>query len=180
MIAVDVFCGAGGLTRGLIDAGIDVRAGIDVDSMLTETYEWNNPSANFVHADVRDLTAEIVLELFGAAKPSEMLLAGCAPCRTFSKQRRGAYRTPEGTLLGALGKLVAAILPGWILIENVPGITKVPGFSTYRRFVRMLQTHGYRFVQGVLNSAHFGVPQHRRRFVMIASRHGTPDRKSVV
>lgn len=174
MIAVDVFCGAGGLTKGLIDAGIDVRLGIDIDRTLAETYERNNPTAKFMCANVSTLSGETLLERAGVSDPNDLLLAGCAPCQSFSKQRRGRFQTPERTLLGAFGRLVAEIRPGWILIENVPGITEVPGFSTYRRFVRLLRALGYRFQQGVLNAAMYGVPQHRRRFILIASQHCTP------
>jgi DNA (cytosine-5)-methyltransferase 1 len=72
--------------------------------------------------------------------------------------------------LGAFGQLVEAIQPGQIIIENVPGIAKVDGFSTYRRFLKILAANAYQIAEGVLDAKHFGVPQTRRRYVLIAVR----------
>lgn len=175
MKAIDLFCGAGGLTRGLLDAGIDVVAGIDVDESVGRTYEWNNRPTRFVRSDLRTLEPDIIKELFGSTAVEEALLTGCAPCRTFSKQRRNAsLRHPDATILGEFGRLVEALHPGWVLIENVPGLATVPGYSTFRRFLRLLNKKGYRVAQGVLNASQYGVPQHRRRYVLIASRWADP------
>ena len=175
MRAVDLFCGAGGLTRGLLDAGVEVVAGIDVDSSVGETYERNNRPARFLRRDMRTVDPEDLIALLGVIKPSETLLAGCAPCQMFSKhQRNGRARGPNATLLTAVARMVEAIRPGWVLIENVPGLMEVPGFSTLRRFVRLLQSTGYSIADGVLNACDHGVPQHRRRYVLIAARRVEP------
>ena len=174
MKAFDFFCGAGGLTRGLIDAGIEVVAGFDYDGGCLRTYEHNNPGATFIEADIREMTLDDLKRIGRARKYDEYLFAGCAPCQPFSSQRKGGGRRHDATLLGEFGRLVQAALPGYVLIENVPGLAKVRGFSTFRRFLRMLEDNGYMFEYGVLDAKHYGVPQNRRRLVLFASRYVRP------
>ncbi len=174
MKAYDFFCGVGGLTRGLLDAGIEVVAGFDVDENCRVTYEQNNPPTCFVRSDIRE-TALADLGFDGALpNDNSMLFAACAPCQPFSKHRNGAARGREGTLLGAFARLVEAALPDHVLMENVPGMAKVGGFSTFRRFQCTLNANGYQFRFGVLNAKDYGVPQNRRRLVLVASRRGKP------
>src|ERR1700722_4742711 len=127
MRAIDFFCGAGGLTRGLLDAGIQVQCGVDADDRCKDTYENNNRPAQFCHADVCEVTASKVWRLLGSRRTSDLLIVGCAPCQPFSKHRRrgkesqkAASQDPDATLLGAFARLVEAILPAQVLVENVP------------------------------------------------------------
>jgi DNA (cytosine-5)-methyltransferase 1 len=171
MRAIDLFCGAGGLTLGLRRAGWDVVAGIDVDNAVGATYESNNSEAAFMPADLRSVTVEEIRILAGTTPSNELLLAGCAPCQPFSKQRRGGPRNRgEATLLGQFARLVKELEPKVVLMENVPGITAVPGFSSLRRFLKTLHECGYECDQQILNARDFGVPQHRRRYVLLAAR----------
>jgi DNA (cytosine-5)-methyltransferase 1 len=103
----------------------------------------------------------------------ELIFAGCAPCQPFSKQRRQVSRSGS-TLLGHFGRLVADFLPGFVVIENVPGIAKVRGNSTYRKFLRTLTSLGYQYQHGCLDAKWFGVPQSRNRWVVIATRFVPP------
>lgn len=173
MKAVDLFCGAGGLTFGLRKAGWDVAAGIDVDECVGETYRRNNPGSRFVAADIRTVTPEDVLSLAGRIQRRDLLLAGCAPCQPFSKQnRRKEFRgNRDATLLRDFARLVRDVGPGLVLMENVPGVEAVRGFSSFRRFLRTLQDCGYEYRCEVLNARDFGVPQHRRRLVVLAVKH---------
>jgi DNA (cytosine-5)-methyltransferase 1 len=176
--ALDFFCGAGGLTRGLMDSGIQVVAGIDADLSCRETYVRNNCGATFIHEDIGTFDAAKINELLGKFDPDDLLIAGCAPCQPFSNQRKVKQvdadnrrrRKADSRLLGELARIIGLVRPAHVLVENVPGLTKVPGFSTYRRFVRLLRTNGYEVDEGVLDAKHFGVPQSRRRFVLMASR----------
>ncbi|MFA6560880.1 MAG: DNA cytosine methyltransferase [Verrucomicrobiia bacterium] len=174
MVAIDFFCGAGGLTCGLKNAGIKVVLGIDVREEFRKTYESNNKPAKFLCADVRQLDPCEVLKLIPETPKNELLLAGCAPCQPFTKQRRENHRVEEHTLLTQFGRFVAEILPGQIVIENVPGIRKVEGFSTYRRFQKLLADLGYCVCEGIIDAKDYGVPQTRRRFVMIGARDFEP------
>jgi DNA (cytosine-5)-methyltransferase 1 len=178
MKALDFFCGAGGLTRGLLDAGIEVMAGIDVDLNCADTYVKNNPGAKFIHDDISAMNADSLKDLLGNTDPADLLIAGCAPCQPFSKQRKPKQanaknrlrRQSDAKLLGELCRIIEIIKPAHVLVENVPGLTRIPGFSTYRRFVRMLRTNGYVIDEGVLDAKYYAVPQTRRRFVLMASR----------
>ena len=171
MTAIDLFCGAGGLTLGLRRAGWEVVAGVDADEAVRETYESNNPGVRFVSADIRSVSEQEVRTLVGAVPAADLLLAGCAPRQPFSKQRRaGLRKRGNATLLGQFARLVRALEPRVVLMENVPGIAAVPGFSSFRRFLKTLRDCGYACDHGVLNACEFGVPQHRRRHVLLAAR----------
>ena len=170
MKALDFFCGAGGMTRGLLDAGIDVVAGYDNDNHCESTYRHNNKGVAFYLADIRDLEVQdLNMENEGV-----WLFAACAPCQPFSTQRKAGGSVSDATLLAELGRLVEAARPAVVLIENVPGMARVPGFSTFRRFLKTLTESGYRYVYGVLDAKHYGVPQTRRRLVLLASQKGKP------
>ena len=172
--ALDFFCGAGGLTRGLLDAGFKVVAGFDLDGKCCQTYEFNNPTARFVEADISQLTAKDLKKFTNGVPFSEMLFAGCAPCQPFSQQVKNGECHHDATLLSAFGRLVQTALPGQVLIENVPGIAKVKGNSTFRRFLSMLEKNGYKYVFDVVDAKKFGVAQKRRRLVLIAMRKSQP------
>ena len=174
MIAVDFFCGAGGLTRGLMNAGISVVMGVDSDERCRRTYIENNRGASFLTADIRDLTFSEIRRRLGRVPAAELLFAGCAPCQPFSQQKKSGGDCTRGTLLGRFGEFVEEFRPGQVLIENVPGIARVPGFSTYRRFVKMLLECGYKFADAVLDAKFYGVPQNRDRYVLIAMLEATP------
>ncbi len=174
MRAIDFFCGAGGLTRGLLDAGIKVVAGIDSDEHCRRTYEENNEGAQFVRKDIREVTLAELKRLAGVESFDDVLFAGCAPCSPFSQKRTAPEPSNDLTLLMEFGKIVARAKPGYVLIENVPQMANVPGYSTFRRFMRLLEKNGYqdRIAVDVLDAKRFGVPQTRRRLVLIAARKG--------
>ena len=172
MKAIDIFCGVGGLTQGLRRAGWKVMAGIDVDPAVAETYRRNNSETRFVAADLRSVTEDDVRCLAGSTPSRELLLAGCAPCQPFSKQRQ-RHSLPDRTdadLLLEFARLVKALRPAAALMENVPGIASGPGLTTFLRFLDTLRVCGYECDHRVLNACDFGVPQHRRRYVLLAVR----------
>lgn len=171
--AVDFFCGAGGLTRGLLDAGIEVLAGVDVDERLRRTYEENNEPSRFVCQDIRDVDVHALRADLGIEGDDVVLYAACTPCQPFStlNQRKGA--DDRKNLLLAFAELVRAAPCDFALIENVPGLNTAYGRDVYERFVAVLDEVGltHREAQ-FLDAADYGVPQVRKRFVMLASRHG--------
>jgi DNA (cytosine-5)-methyltransferase 1 len=173
MMALDFFCGAGGMTRGFLNMGIEVRAGIDWNESCKRTYESNNRPARFISGDLRFLQGADIAPIVSGIPREGLIFMGCAPCQPFSKQRREVNRS-GGTLLERFGRLVDEFRPGYVIVENVPGIAKVPGNSTYRRFLKRLGESGYRFVDGQLDAKWFGVPQTRNRWVVVASRNGVP------
>ena len=174
MKAYDFFCGAGGLTRGLLDAGIEVIAGFDNDEHCRLTYEHNNPGVRFVQEDMRKIGPINLSLKCQSEQYNDLLFAGCAPCQPFSPQHKGNKQRHDATLLGKFARLVETVLPGYVLIENVPGIARVPGFSTFRRFLKMLTANNYGCDYRVLDAKYYGVPQNRRRLVLLAARNRQP------
>ncbi|WP_206610441.1 DNA cytosine methyltransferase [Actinomyces wuliandei] len=165
--AVDLFCGVGGLTHGLAQAGIDVVAGIDIDPACRYPYEANN-EARFVEGDVNDLEESEVERLVGGADVS--LIAGCAPCQpfsTYSRSGRGKRRGSDWQLVEVFGRLVKEVQPDIVTMENVPQLLDHP---VYSRFVEDLS--GYSVGWSVVQAARIGVPQTRKRLVLVASRLG--------
>src|SRR5580658_9945431 len=124
MRAIDCFCGAGGLTRGLLNAGIDVIGGVDADERCADSYERNNRPARFLHADICEVTPSAVWNILNSRQTGDLLIAACAPCQPFSKHRRPpavghgtSYGDPDATLLGAFANLVESMQPGQVLVE---------------------------------------------------------------
>lgn len=166
---VDLFCGAGGLTRGLLDAGIRVVAGVDLDGACKHPYETNNGS-KFHAADVSNLKASDVESWFGNAQVR--VLAGCAPCQPFStySQRYETVGTERWGLLHQFARLVREVQPDIVTMENVPTVTQ---HSVFDDFVATLRDQGYEVWFKVIDCADYGLPQRRRRTVLLASRFGS-------
>lgn len=163
--AIDLFCGAGGLSHGLQQAGIPVVAGVDIDPACSYPFE-SNIDAPFLQQDVRDVTAGQLRRLWGLARTR--VLAGCAPCQPFSPYRRGIDTSSEEQwpLLAQFGRLVAATLPEVVTMENVP---RVGSTGVFADFVAALRSNGYCVDWRSCRGVDFGLPQGRRRLVLLAS-----------
>lgn len=166
---VDLFCGAGGLTHGLLNAGIPVVAGVDLDQACRHPYECNNNGARFHKRDIADLDGTEISSWFGTA--STRILAGCAPCQPFSSyaQRYETKGSERWSLLNHFGRLVRQVQPDIVTMENVPTVTK---HDIFNDFVLTLNEHGYEVWHMVIDSSKYGLPQRRRRTVLLASRRG--------
>ena len=165
--AVDLFCGAGGLTKGLGQAGIDVRLGVDVDPACEYPYMANN-SASFLRKTVEILQAKEVEAAF--PKKCIRLLAGCAPCQTFSRYNQKARSDDvRWWLLHHFSRLILAIGPELVTMENVPGLVQQDVFQS---FVDDLRKAHFEVDYKVVNCADYGIPQQRHRLVLLASRFG--------
>ncbi len=175
MIAIDFFSGAGGLTKGLTQAGINVLLGIDNDPNCKDTYEYNNPLSRFLLRDISSMNIGDLEQYIRDLDSSKILFAACAPCQPFTKLNNIKKRGKLSLLLGAFKRFILAYQPGYILIENVPGIAKVPGNSTFRRLLNQIDQIGYKYSIAVLDAKNFGVPQTRRRLILIAAKQTTPN-----
>ena len=163
---VDLFCGAGGLTRGLLDAGIQVVRGVDMDATAMKTYEQNNPCAEFVHADIREISPERIMR--GVGRSGGFLLAGCAPCQPFSGHAPKSVADERRSLIESVGTLVESILPDYVLVENVPGFRE--GNPHQTAFLGILSANGYCVDERIVDAKDYGVPQIRKRYVLLASK----------
>lgn len=167
--AVDLFCGAGGLSYGLQKTGITVRGGIDFDADCQFPYEANMNGAKFFLEDITQTDAEKINKLY--RKRSFKLLAGCAPCQPFSNLRNGTNKTKSDKwpLLYEFSRLVSEVKPDFVTMENVPQLKTQ---SVFIDFVDNLKALGYSVFSQIVDAADYGVPQRRRRLVLLASLHG--------
>jgi DNA (cytosine-5)-methyltransferase 1 len=165
--AVDLFCGVGGLTRGLIDEGINVVAGIDIDEACKYPFETNN-NAQFINQDVANLSSEDLTQMY--PKNHIRILAGCAPCQPFSKYTQGNVKeNSEWVLLHSFAELVKKLSPEIVSMENVPELRR---HSIFTDFVETLKKSKYHVSYSVVSCADYGVPQRRNRLVLFASKFG--------
>lgn len=173
VVCVDLFCGAGGLTHGLISAGVKVRAGVDFEELCRHPYEVNHDGIEFHRADVAELEASIVAKWFDGAKVR--VLAGCAPCQPFSTYANRYQKVDRfaqdrrRSLLDHFGRLVAELRPDIVTMENVPAVMR---HSVFKNFKNTLERIGYKVWADIIDCAQYGLPQRRNRTVLLASLHG--------
>lgn len=177
--AIDLFCGAGGLTVGLQKAGFNVLAGIELNKVAVETYRMNHKDHVLYDKDIRNLSPKDILDDLGLKKGELDLLAGCPPCQGFSTHRtRNKGVSVDDTrndLVFEFLKFVEEMLPKTIMMENVPGLFKDQRMIEVKERLSEL---GYKFDShsiSVRNAADYGVPQRRKRMIMMASRLGSID-----
>jgi DNA (cytosine-5)-methyltransferase 1 len=166
--AVDVFCGVGGLTHGMLKEGIPVYAGIDVDPKCRYPYEKNN-GCLFVEEDVGKLPGLEVASFFPVGHTK--ILVGCAPCQPFSTYTRGKKdrNLHKWGLLSAFARIIREADPEIVSMENVPQLEKE---VIFKRFVASLRSEGYSVTYSSVNCWVYGVPQTRTRLVLFASKYG--------
>lgn len=172
MKAIDFFCGGGGMTYGLCQAGINVVAGVDFDIDAKETYEANNPEARFINADIGKLDVSFFEKEMDIKKNDDQLvMVGCSPCQYYSLIRSSKEKSKKSKgLLLKFWNFIDYYNPGYVLVENVPGILDNKK-TVLPEFLRNLRKKGYtHIVKEVVNMKDYGVPQNRRRFSLIATR----------
>lgn len=169
--AVDFFCGGGGMTYGLRQAGVNVIAGVDFDKDCKDTYEFNNPDSSFVLADITKLPSNYFVKRFGLKKNDDNLIfVGCSPCQYYSIINTSKEKSQKSKdLLRDFRRFIRYYNPGYILVENVPGIESRED-SVLPEFLHSLKKWKYTVKYQIINMHHYGVPQNRRRFSLIASR----------
>ncbi len=167
---VDLFCGLGGLTHGLNRGGVRVVVGVDVDPHCRFSYEENN-RAEFILRDVRELTGADLKAYWAGGGYS--LLAGCAPCQPFSTYSRKTRKTATDSadskweLIADFGRLVHEAQPDFVTMENVPQLLD---HSVFGEFLSALA--GYHVWHSVIDCVKYGIPQSRKRLVLLASKLG--------
>ena len=162
--ATDLFSGCGGLTAGLRCAGFNVVSAVEIDELAADTFESNH-SVKVIRRDITDIDPRELRPGGGHID----LVAGCPPCQGFSRvrrqNRRRAARDDRNSLIGEYQRIVEALLPSAVFMENVPGIERDYRFN---RFVDRLKELGYNVAWDILELAEYGIPQRRRRVVLLA------------
>ena len=178
---VDLFCGIGGLTHGLKLSGLDVVAGFDIDQTCRYAYEENN-NAVFVEADVAIVSSKEIIKHY--TEDDVKVLVGCAPCQPFSKytaryrkngERNSNNSNTQGAnynrwgLVESFAEKIKQVLPDVVSMENVPELRNT---SVFKRFLAVLEYCEYHVNYEVVFCPDYGVPQNRKRLVLLASRLG--------
>ncbi len=169
--SVDFFSGAGGLTHGLKGAGITVIAGIDNDGSCRSTFETNNRGAVFLKRDITKYSpADLERDLKISKNDDCLIFAGCAPCQFWSLIQTSKEKSKKTkNLIWDFQKFIEYFNPGFIVAENVPGISSKQG-SPVGKFITTLESLGYNIAHDITDMSLYGIPQKRRRFTLLASR----------
>lgn len=175
--AIDLFSGCGGLSQGLKDAGYSVLAAFEADPLAMSTFKMNHRRTKTYLGDIRKLSAAQVMRELGLKSGELDLLAGCPPCQGFSslRTRNGGRRIvePMNDLIFEVTRFAHAFRPRSLMIENVPGLLHDGRFAA---LTSRLERLGYAWSADTFDAADFGVPQRRRRMILIAVRGGAEPR----
>lgn len=168
---VDLFCGIGGLSYGMKSKGFNILSGYDLDKTCQYAYETNN-EAKFYYQDIKKVTAEEICAQY--SKDAIRVLAGCAPCQPFSSYAfKNKKKDPNKyDLLYEFGRLVRGVHPDIVTMENVPAIASFKLKSVLADFIATLESEGYHVSFSVVYCPDYGIPQTRKRLVLLASRWG--------
>jgi DNA (cytosine-5)-methyltransferase 1 len=178
IIGIDFFCGAGGITKGFLSAGIDVICGIDSDKSAQKTYEENNKrkcgeKSKFISEDIVTLDIETLEKEIGNRQDKILVFIGCAPCQPFTGlNTEKANQGDKKNLLLCLVKYIEHFAPEYLVFENVPGICSPKYGDVFQKFLGELERLEYQLDDGIIDAKNYGVPQRRRRMAIIASKLG--------
>jgi DNA (cytosine-5)-methyltransferase 1 len=172
--AIDFFCSGGGMTCGITKAGINVIAGIDVDQSCEKTYVENNTAAKFICKDIFNYAEEELANDADITTDDDYLVfIGCSPCQYWSLINQNKKKAEKSrNLLLEFSRFVQFYRPGYVVVENVPGISKNQVESGLTLLLNVLDNFQYKYKYGTYKLNEYGVPQNRRRFSLIASRLG--------
>jgi DNA (cytosine-5)-methyltransferase 1 len=169
--AIDLFCGIGGLSYGLKKAGIPVLAGVDLDASCRFAYE-QNVQAEFVLKDISEVRGEEINEKYWSGNDQVKILAGCAPCQPFSTHSnkvKNKKQTKRWRLISEFKRLVEETNPDIVTMENVANLANQ---KIFKDFVVFLEQNGYFVSHSNVYCPDYGIPQKRRRLVLLASKYG--------
>ena len=173
--AIDLFCGAGGLSEGLRQAGFSIIAGNDIDPFAAATFVATHKEAKFIDGSIRDLSADDFLRATGLKKGELDCLVGGPPCQGYSvyNHKRGMH-DERSHLFREYLRIVEGLMPAWIVMENVTGIMSAGEGEAFQAVLTGIKALGYVVEARILRSEDYGIPQERRRVVFIGNRVGAP------
>lgn len=175
LTAIDLFCGAGGLSEGFRQAGFQVLAGQDFDVQAGRTFSATHPEATFIGGPIQNVTPQALLKAAGLKKGEIDVIVGGPPCQGYSVyNHQRSESDPRAGLFREYLRIVDGLQPRWLVMENVTGITSIADGQIVREIFEGMHSRGYQVDMKVLKAEEFGVPQERRRIFFIATRTGAP------
>ena len=172
----DFFAGCGGASCGFQAAGMEIAFALDHDADAKASFESNFSNVHFEFADIRKVSVDAVRLRVEAERPNPVLFSGCAPCQPFTRQNtmRPEWDQDERVpLLAHFARLVEDCRPDLVFVENVPGLQKLDADrQPFGGFLSRLYASDYRVDYRPVRLARYGIPQSRRRLVLVGSRHG--------
>ena len=164
--AIDLFCGAGGLSYGFEQAGFNILLGIDSDAKALETFERNHDGAKSICGDITNITYQDHIAPLLEGKTIDIIIGG-PPCQGFSLSGPRNFNDPRNKLYLSYIRLVQEIQPKAFVIENVPGLVGLFNGEVKDNIIRIFSEMGYAVTYRILCAADYGVPQNRKRVVFV-------------
>lgn len=172
--AIDLFSGCGGLSAGMVQAGFTAKVAIEIDKYAVLAYRMNHSETTVIEKDIRQVSTDEIIKQLNS-EPLH-LLAGCPPCQGFSSVRRlnrkQNVRDERNALVLEYLRLVKELKPLTIMMENVPGLIN---YYLFKEVIKELDELGYCPKVEIVNVRNYGVPQNRKRLIMVGSLLGEID-----
>jgi DNA (cytosine-5)-methyltransferase 1 len=173
---IDLFSGCGGVTQGFKDGGYRVLSAVEMDPIVAQTYRENHPEVVLCVEDIRKVDPKGMMKRCGL-RPGELtVLSACAPCQPFSRQTRTEKKDEQTKLVLEMIRFVAVLRPQFAIMENVPGLNKGRNKRILDKLVKVLRDNlDYNVLDPhIVNTANYGVPQFRKRLILLCSRDDVP------
>lgn len=167
--AIDLFCGAGGLSYGFQKAGFNILVGIDNDEKALETFEKNHDGSKTICGDITELSYENDIKPLIGDKRIDIIVGG-PPCQGMSLSGPRKFDDPRNKLYLTYIRLVDEIRPKAFVIENVPGLVSLFGGQIKDSIIEKFTKMGYSIQYKILCASDYGVPQNRKRVVFVGTR----------
>lgn len=170
LTAIDLFCGAGGGTLGLVNGGFDILLSSDISRACEKTHIHNFPGTPFIRRDIHDVSSEEIKDVTGLEQGDLDLLFGGPPCQGFSIIGARRVDDPRNGLFREFMRIAKALAPKVIVIENVPGLATLKKGEVLSEVGLAFADAGYKVTGAELVAAQYGVPQMRWRYIFIGWR----------
>src|SRR3989338_6282914 len=170
---IDLFSGCGGSALGFRQAGFPVKVAVDIDKNASSSFQVNFPNCSVFPSDITYLSGKELLKAGGFKNGNQVILIACPPCQGFSNARRNSERLsdPRNKLIYEFLRIVEEIKPLAFVMENVPGLATGIGRPLFLHILQRLDELGYRTIYDVVNTADYGVPQSRKRLIVLGANH---------
>jgi len=168
---IDLFSGCGGSALGFQQADFNIKVAVDIDKNASASFKVNFPCCTVFSSDISQLSGRELLKAGDFHSGQEVVIIACPPCQGFSNARRSSQRLtdPRNKLIYEFLRIVEEIKPIAFVLENVPGLATGIGKPLFEQILQKLQKMGYQTIHEVVNAADYGVPQKRKRLVLIGT-----------